>query len=130
MGAIVKELSPLLALFFFILSLGFGGLSVYRGEVISNLRGELLKDKDKELKVIVETVDNSNAVATAYELGKSERQVDIKVVKEKANEIIKENTVFLNTCISDDGLYEYNQYLSTAYASQPSGELPKDTTTK
>lgn len=130
MGAIIKTLSPLLALFFFILSIGFGGLAVYRGEVMSSLRDQLIKDKDKEIKVTVETVDNSNAVATAYELGKSERQVDVKVVKEKANEIIKENTVFLNTCISDDGLYSYNQYLSTAYASKLGSGLPEDTATK
>ena len=40
---------PYIAGLFFLTTLGLGGLSVYRGEVISNLQSKLIEDQSKEL---------------------------------------------------------------------------------
>lgn len=122
MGAWYRFLSPYLAGFFLITSLAFFGLSVYRGEVISNLQSDLITKKDQEIKVVIERNDIANDVSTKFEQGKTERETRNEITVKKIETVVKE-PIYLNTCFDDNGVSVINEYVTATNASKYSGAV-------
>lgn len=111
-------LQPIIILFLVLTTVGFGALSIIRGQVILDLQSKLIEKQDKRIEVIVENVKAANAITDSYVKEKHTHEIRYQQVKGEAETIIKENTVFLNTCISDDGVQHYNQYVSTSIGAE------------
>lgn len=111
--AVYAKAAPILApLFLVIAILGWGGYVIQWG-TIKKLQGELLKDKDKQIQVIVDTQDIAKEVSKVYEGQTNTREIHYEKIKGDTETIIKTNTVFLNVCISDDGVQHYNNYIAS-----------------
>lgn len=104
-------LAPYLAGFLFITTIAFVILSVYRGEVISNLQRELLVQKDQEIKVIIERNDMVNDVANKFEEGRANRE-QVKELTIKQVETIVKEPIYLNTCFDANGVSILNGYIT------------------
>ena len=109
-------ISPYLAGFFFITTIGFIVLAAYRGEMIVTLQSQLITNKDQQIKVIVEGVDNAQAISEAYELGKGE-----------VDKIIEKPFYISTVCLDSDGLSVLNGSISATDASQPESTVPTAT---
>jgi hypothetical protein len=120
-------ISPYLAGFFFITTIGFIVLAAYRGEMIVTLQSQLITNKDQQIKVIVEGVDNAQAISEAYELGKGERQIEKEFVVKQVDKIIEKPFYISTVCLDSDGLSVLNGSISATDASQPESTVPTAT---
>lgn len=117
-------LAPYLAGFLLITTLAFVVLSVYRGEVISDLQRDLLVQKDQEIKVVIERNDMVNEVANQYEEGRIDRENTKEITLKQVETIVKE-PIYLNTCFDPNGVSVLNGYItatpSTKYSEAVQG---------
>lgn len=111
--AVYAKAAPFLTPLFLVLALlGWGGYILQWGE-IKSLQGALIKDKDKKIEVIVQTQDIAKEISKLYENTRVEKEIVYEKVQGDTHTIVKTDTVFLNTCISDVGVHHYNNYLAT-----------------
>ena len=118
---VLKKLAvfqPFIILVLLVLSLVFGVLSVVRGHTITTLQSKLIDQQGKEIKVVLDTTQLSGEITDSYVKEKHTHEVRYEKVKGDMETIIKENTVFLNTCISDDGVQHYNNFVSATNGSE------------
>ena len=71
----VAVVLPYIAGLFFLTTLGLGGLSVYRGEVISNLQSKLIENQTKELKVVIDSTELAKSVGDKVQINLDSIQV-------------------------------------------------------
>ena len=71
---IYKKLAPYLAPFFLLTTIVFFAMCVWRGEVILGLQAEAIKDKDREIKVVIEQHDSEHKISLEYEQQKTNKQ--------------------------------------------------------
>lgn len=109
--AIYKRVSLFLAPLFLLTTLVFAVLTVYRGEIILGLQAELLKDKGKEIKIVIEQVQKLNEVSKEYE---ETKQTNNTAKQEKLREVekINDQSEHSSVCITTDGLQLYNSIVS------------------
>lgn len=121
---------PFIILVLLVLTWVFGVLSVVRGHTITNLQSKLIEQQDKEIKVILDTTELAGAITDKYVNEKHTHEVRYEKVKGDVETIIKENTVFLNTCISDDGVQLYNNFVSTTTGTEPASAVSNTGSTR
>lgn len=109
---------PYIILVLLVLVCIFGVLSVVRGHTITSLQSKLIEKQGKEIKVVVDATQLSGEITDKYVKEKHTHEVRYEKVKGDMETIIKENTVFLNTCISDDGVQYYNNFVSATTGSE------------
>lgn len=118
---IYQNVAVFLAPLFLITTIAFIIMSVYRGEVILGLQAELLKQKNQDVKVVIEQIKEVNAVG---EEAAAEQRVQEIIKHERTIEIEKivKVPVYSNECISDAGLQFYNKTYVPSDASTPTVE--------
>jgi len=108
---IYKSLAQFLAPLFLLTTIAFAVLTVYRGEIILGLQAELVKDKDKEFKVVVDITKDLNEVAKLYEQDRTKIEIHKQENTHVIEKIVSE-PVFSTVCFSSDGLQHYNQIIT------------------
>lgn len=118
------KLAPYLAPFFLLTTIVFFSMCVWRGEIILGLQAELIKDKNQEVKVIIEQVKAANEIGQQYEQRKAERE-ELKVEVTHEIEKIVSVPLYSNLCFDYDGLHLLNSQISTINSTaQPDATLP------
>lgn len=118
------KLAPYLAPFFLLTTIVFFSMCVWRGEIILGLQAELIKDKNQEVKVIIEQVKAANEIGQQYEQHKAERE-ELKVEVTHEIEKIVSVPLYSNLCFDYDGLHLLNSQISTINSTaQPDATLP------
>lgn len=118
------KLAPYLAPFFLLTTIVFFSMCVWRGEIILGLQAELIKDKNQEVKVIIEQVKAANAIGQQYEQRKADRE-ELKVEVTHEIEKIVSVPLYSNLCFDYDGLHLLNSQISTINSTaQPDATLP------
>lgn len=121
------KVAPLLVPLFVLTTIVFLGMCVYRGEIILGLQAELIKDKNQEVKVIIEQHERATQISAAYEDRKAAREQDKvnathsieKVISDSGNESI---------CFDNAWLYALNSQIATFNgASEPSSSMSRTT---
>lgn len=83
------------------------------------LQSQLLTDKENKIEVIIDTQEIANAMAKGFSEQQIQREIIYEKVKGDTETIVKQDTVFLNVCISDGGMQHYNDFVSSPLTSQP-----------
>lgn len=118
------KLAPYLAPFFLLTTIVFFSMCVWRGEIILGLQAELIKDKNQEVKVIIEQVKAANEIGQQYEQRKADRE-ELKVEVTHEIEKIVSVPLYSNLCFDYDGLHLLNSQISTINSTaQPDATLP------
>ena len=107
-SAVVKTLLPYVAGFFFLTSVGLGVVTIYRGEVISNLQTKMIEDQGKQLKVVIDSTELAKAVGDQVQINLDTIQVDREKTTHEVKEIIKE-PIYLNNCFDAAGLSKLHE---------------------
>ena len=68
------RMSPILAAFFLMTSVVFFAMCLWRGEIILGLQSDALKNKDQEIKVVIEQHEGANKVSQEYEVRKADKE--------------------------------------------------------
>lgn len=116
--SVFQKIQPLLLVFFIILSVVLTVMCLGLSTRNINLQNKLLEDRSQKIEVIVNTQELANVLAEAYSKDRSTREIVYEKVKGDTETIIKENTVFLNNCISDFGMQHYNNFVSSPLTSK------------
>lgn len=82
------------------------------------LQTQLLTDKERKIEVIVDTQEIANAMAKGFSEQQVQREIIYEKVKGDTETIVKQDTVFLNVCISDNGMQHYNNFVSSPLTSE------------
>lgn len=115
----LQKIQPLLLVFFIILSAVLGVICLLLGTKNMLLQSQLLTDKENKIEVIIDTQEIANAMAKGFSEQQIQREIIYEKVKGDTETIVKQDTVFLNVCISDDGMQHYNDFVSSPLTSQP-----------
>ena len=115
----LQKIQPLLLVFFIILSAVLGVICLLLGTKNMLLQSQLLTDKENKIEVIIDTQEIANAMAKGFSEQQIQREIIYEKVKGDTETIVKQDTVFLNVCISDDGMQHYNNFVSSPLTSQP-----------
>ena len=114
---IYKKLAPYLAPFFLLTTIVFFAMCVWRGEVILGLQAEAIKDKDKEIKVVIEQHDSENKISLEYEQQKTNKQQE-KIYVDRTVEKIITVPSYSNLCFDTDGMQSLNSYITQINSSR------------
>lgn len=114
----LQKIQPLLLVFFIVLSVVLGVICLLLGTKNIMLQSQLLVNKEKKIEVIVDTQEIANAMAKGFSEQQVQREIVYEKVKGDTETIVKQDTVFLNVCISDDGMQHYNNFVSSPLTSQ------------
>lgn len=115
----LQKIQPLLLVFFIILSVVLGVICLLLGTKNMLLQSQLLTDKENKIEVIIDTQEIANAMAKGFSEQQIQREIIYEKVKGDTETIVKQDTVFLNVCISDGGMQHYNDFVSSPLTSQP-----------
>lgn len=115
----LQKIQPLLLVFFIILSAVLGVICLLLGTKNMLLQSQLLTDKENKIEVIIDTQEIANAMAKGFSEQQIQREIIYEKVKGDTETIVKQDTVFLNVCISDGGMQHYNDFVSSPLTSQP-----------
>lgn len=113
-----QKIQPLVLIFFIILSVVLGVVCLILGTKNMMLQTQLLTDKEKKIEVIVDTQEIANAMAKGFSEQQVQREIIYEKVKGDTETIVKQDTVFLNVCISDNGMQHYNDFVSSPLTSE------------
>lgn len=113
-----QKIQPLVLIFFIVLSVILGVICLLLGTKNIMLQSQLLVNKENKIEVIVDTTEIANALSKGYSESKIEREIIYEKVKGDTETIVKHDTVFLNVCISDDGMQHYNNFVSSPLISK------------
>lgn len=108
-----QKIQPLVLIFFIVLSVILGVICLLLGTKNIMLQSQLLEKKENKIEVIVDTTEIANALSKGYSESKIEREIIYEKVKGDTETVIKQDTVFLNVCISDSGMQHYNDFVSS-----------------
>lgn len=122
-----RKVSPLLAAFFMFTSVVFFLICLYRGEVILGLQAEHIKNKNQEVKVIIEQQDLANKISQQYEELKADR-IQEKIYVDREIEKIVTVPIYSTVCFDTDGLQSVNSAITSANASTQSKATMPTTT--
>lgn len=114
----LQKIQPLLLVFFIVLSVVLGVICLLLGTKNIMLQSQLLVNKEKKIEVIVDTQKIANAMAKGFSEQQVQREIIYEKVKGDTETIVKQDTVFLNVCISDDGMQHYNNFVSSPLTSE------------
>ena len=114
-----QKIQPLLLVFFIILSAVLGVTCLLVSTKNTILQSQLLLDKENKIEVIIDTQEIANAMSKGFSEQQVQREIIYEKVKGDTKTIVKQDTVFLNVCISDDGMQHYNDFVSSPLTSQP-----------
>lgn len=114
----IQKIQPLLLVFFIVLSVVLGVICLLLGTKNIMLQSQLLEKKENKIEVIVDTQEIANAMAKGFSEQQVQREIIYEKVKGDTETIVKQDTVFLNVCISDGGMQHYNNFVSSPLTSQ------------
>lgn len=114
----IQKIQPLLLVFFIVLSVVLGVICLLLGTKNIMLQSQLLVNKENKIEVIVDTQKIANAMAKGFSEQQVQREIIYEKVKGDTETIVKQDTVFLNVCISDDGMQHYNNFVSSPLTSE------------
>ena len=114
-----QKIQPLLLVFFIVLSAVLGVTCLLISTKNTILQSQLLLDKEKKIEVIIDTQEIANAMSKGFSEQQVQREIIYEKVKGDTETIVKQDTVFLNVCISDVGMQHYNDFVSSPLTSQP-----------
>lgn len=114
----IQKIQPLLLVFFIVLSVVLGVICLLLGTKNIMLQSQLLVNKENKIEVIVDTQEIANAMAKGFSEQQVQREIIYEKIKGDTETIVKQDTVFLNVCISDDGMQHYNNFISSPLTSQ------------
>lgn len=114
----IQKIQPLLLVFFIVLSVVLGVICLLLGTKNIMLQSQLLEKKENKIEVIVDTQEIANAMAKGFSEQQVQREITYEKVKGDTETIVKQDTVFLNVCISDGGMQHYNNFVSSPLTSQ------------
>ena len=70
------RMSPLMAAFLLLTTIVFFAMCLWRGEIILGLQADALKNKDQEIKVVIEQYEGANKISHEYEIFKADKLQD------------------------------------------------------
>lgn len=114
-----QKIQPLLLVFFIVLSAVLGVTCLLVSTKNTILQSQLLLDKENKIEVIIDTQEIANAMSKGFSEQQVQREIIYEKVKGDTETIVKQDTVFLNVCISDGGMQHYNDFVSSPLTSQP-----------
>ena len=105
------RMSPLLAAFLLLTTVVFFAMCLWRGEIILGLQSNALKNKDQEIKVVIEQHEGANKISHEYEIFKADKLQD-KVYVDREVEKIVLMPSYGNECFNNDGLLSLNSAIT------------------
>lgn len=127
---IYRKVAPYLCLFLALTTLGFALGNVWQGKVIVDLQSQLLKDRDQQIKVVIEQQHTANQVSQEYEQRKADREQTKVVVTHEIEKIVSV-PMYSNLCFDTDGLHLLNDSIRAINgSSQPKTTMSEDTGAK
>ena len=105
------RMSPLLAAFLLLTTVVFFAMCLWRGEIILGLQSDALKNKDQEIKVVIEQHEGANKISHEYEIFKADKLQD-KVYVDREVEKIVLMPSYGNECFNNDGLLSLNSAIT------------------
>ena len=121
------RMSPLLAAFFLFTTVVFFAMCLWRGEIILGLQSDALKNKDQEIKVVIEQHEGANKVSQEYEVRKADKEQE-KVYVDREVEKIVYMPSYSNLCLDDIGLSQLNGRISSVNGSRKLEDAMPSTT--
>lgn len=125
--SIYVRMSPILAAFFLMTSVVFFAMCLWRGEIILGLQSDALKNKDQEIKVVIEQHEGANKVSQEYEVRKADKEQE-KVYVDREVEKIVYMPSYSNLCLDDIGLSQLNGRISSVNGSRKLEDAMPSTT--
>lgn len=121
------RMSPLLATFLLLTTIVFFSMCLWRGEIILGLQADALKNKDQEIKVVIEQHEGANKISHEYEIFKADKLQD-KVYVDREVEKIVLMPSYGNECFNNDGLLSLNRAITVLNGSGKSTDaMPENT---
>lgn len=121
------RMSPLLAAFLLLTTSVFFAMCLWRGEIILGLQADALKNKDQEIKVVIEQHEGANKISHEYEIFKADKLQD-KVYVDREVEKIVLMPSYGNECFDNDGLLSLNRAITALNSSGKSTDaVPENT---
>lgn len=106
------KLASFLAALFFITTVVFFSMWMFRGEVIIGLQSQVIKDTQKEVKVIIEQHESANQISQQYEERRASNQKE-KVYVDREVEKIVLMPSYGNECFDAIGLQSLNSQIAS-----------------
>ena len=106
------KLASFLAALFFITTAVFFSMWMFRGEVIIDLQSQVIKDTQKEVKVIIEQHESANQISQQYEERRASNQKE-KVYVDREVEKIVLMPSYGNECFDPIGLQSLNSQIAS-----------------
>ena len=125
--SIYVRMSPILAAFFLMTSVVFFAMCLWRGEIILGLQSDALKNKDQEIKVVIEQHEGANKVSQEYEVRKADKEQE-KVYVDREVEKIVLMPSYGNECFNNDGLLSLNSAITALNDSGKSSNTVHENT--
>ena len=121
------RMSPLLAAFLLLTTVVFFAMCLWRGEIILGLQSNALKNKDQEIKVVIEQHEGANKISHEYEIFKADKLQD-KVYVDREVEKIVLMPSYGNECFNNDGLLSLNSAITALNDSGKSSNAVHENT--
>lgn len=121
------RMSPLMAAFLLLTTIVFFAMCLWRGEIILGLQADALKNKDQEIKVVIEQHDGANKISHEYEILKADKLQD-KVYVDREVEKIVLMPSYGNECFDNDGLLSLNRAITALNDSGKSTDAVSENT--
>lgn len=121
------RMSPLLAAFLLLTTVVFFSMCLWRGEIILGLQSDALKNKDQEIKVVIEQHEGANKISHEYEIFKADKLQD-KVYVDREVEKIVLMPSYGNECFDNDGLLSLNSAITALNDSGKSSNAVHENT--
>ena len=121
------RMSPLLAAFLLLTTIVFFAMCLWRGEIILGLQADALKNKDQEIKVVIEQHEGANKISHEYEIFKADKLQD-KVYVDREVEKIVLMPSYGNECFNNDGLLSLNSAITALNDSGKSSNAVHENT--
>lgn len=91
-------------------------ICLWRGEIILGLQADALKNKDQDIKVIIEQHEGATKVSQEYEVRKADREQE-KIYVDRVIEKIVSVPSYSTECFDHSGLLSLNNYISSINSS-------------
>ena len=121
------RMSPLMAAFLLLTTVVFFTMCLWRGEIILGLQSDALKNKDQEIKVVIEQHEGANKISHEYEIFKADKLQD-KVYVDREVEKIVLMPSYGNECFNNDGLLSLNSAITALNDSGKSSNAVHENT--
>ena len=121
------RMSPLLEAFLLLTTVVFFAKCLWLGEIILGLQSDALKNKDQEIKVVIEQHEGANKISHEYEIFKADKLQD-KVYVDREVEKIVLMPSYGNECFNNDGLLSLNSAITALNDSGKSSNAVHENT--